>query len=136
MAEPFITHDRGAPDEGWDEPGGRGVVGWQTLLSGDRTPTDGLTAGIAVLEPGGHLALHRHDPAELYFLLDGTATVTIDGVDTLVENGACVFIPGSAEHGIRNSGEGRVRFLYAFAADSFSDIEYRFSSSGGGGGEP
>lgn len=125
---PFIARDLRAPNEGWDEPDGRGVVGWQTLLSGDTTPTDGLTAGIAQLEPGGHLALHRHDPAELYFLLEGEAVVTIDGAEFPVAAGACVFIPGDAEHGIRNESASLVRFLYVFPSDSFAEVAYRFSA--------
>ena len=130
MSEPFIVLDRGAPDDGWNEPEGRGLVGWQTLLSADTTPTDSLTAGIAVLEPGGHLALHRHDPAELYFLLEGEGIVTLEGVEHRIAKGACVFIPGNAEHGIRNEGAARLRFLYAFPTDGFSNVEYRFSQLG------
>ncbi|KQT52879.1 MULTISPECIES: cupin domain-containing protein [unclassified Aureimonas] len=126
--QPFIVEDTGLASEGWSEPKGRGVVGWQTLLSADRTPTAGLTAGIAHLEPGGHLALHRHDPAELYFLTEGVAIVTVEGVETQVGAGACVFIPGNAEHGIRNEGRAPVRFLYVFPTDSFADVDYRFSA--------
>ena len=128
--QPFIATDRAVADDGWDEPAGRGVVGWQTLISADATPTAALTAGSAVLEPGGHLALHRHDPAELYYILEGEAAVTIDGTTHAVGPGACVFIPASAEHGIRNSGETRVRFLYVFPTNAFSDVVYRFSGGG------
>ena len=130
MSEPFIVIDRGAADDGWNEPEGRGVVGWQTLLSGDETPTDSLTAGIAVLEAGGFLALHRHDPAEVYFILEGEAVVSLDGVETTVATGACIFIPKNAEHGIRNPGPAPVRFFYVFPTNGFSDVEYRFSKPG------
>ncbi|KQT50857.1 cupin [Aureimonas sp. Leaf454] len=125
--EPVIVRDLGIASDGWSEPEGRGVVGWQTLLSGDLTPTDGLTAGIAHLQPGGHLALHRHEPAELYFLLEGEAVVSVNGAESRVSTGACVFIPGNAEHGIRNEGGAPVRFLYVFPTDSFAEIVYRFS---------
>jgi mannose-6-phosphate isomerase-like protein (cupin superfamily) len=127
MSQSFIVHDRGAANDGWDEPEGRGVVGWQTLLSSDTTPTEGLTAGIAVLEPGGHLAAHRHNPVELYFLLEGEGIITLDGVEHRLGKGACVFIPGNAEHGIRNDGATRLRFFYVFPTDGFPDVEYRFS---------
>jgi mannose-6-phosphate isomerase-like protein (cupin superfamily) len=127
MAEPFIAVDRGAPDDGWDEPDGRGVVAWQTLVSADTTPTDGITAGIAVLEPGGHLALHRHEQPEIYFLLEGEGVVTLGGVERRIAKGSCVSIPGNVEHGIRNEGGQRLRFLYVFPTDAFSDVEYRFS---------
>jgi mannose-6-phosphate isomerase-like protein (cupin superfamily) len=129
-SEAYITRDVGHADEGWSEPEGRGVVGWQTLLSGDRTPTEGLTAGIAHLAPGGHLALHRHDPAEIYFMIEGQAVVTVEGVETRIAPGACVYIPGSAEHGIRNEGTKQVRFLYVFPTDKFENVEYCFSPLG------
>jgi oxalate decarboxylase/phosphoglucose isomerase-like protein (cupin superfamily) len=38
-----------------------------------------------------------------------------------------VFIPGDAEHGIRNSGAIVLRFVYVFPTNSFADVEYRFS---------
>jgi mannose-6-phosphate isomerase-like protein (cupin superfamily) len=128
--QPFVAEDTGVPSEGWNEPEGRGVVGWQTLLSGDLTPSDALTAGIAHLEPGGHLALHRHEPAEMYFLLEGEAVLTLDGVERRIAKGACVFIPGDVQHGIRNDGGVPVRFLYVFPTDSFADVVYRFAAAG------
>ena len=38
-----------------------------------------------------------------------------------------IFIPGDAEHAIRNTGDGVLRVFYAFATDRFSDVVYRFS---------
>lgn len=51
----------------------------------------------------------------------------IDGKETEVEEGAAVFIPGDAEHSIRNIGEGPLKFFYVFATDAFEDVVYRFS---------
>jgi quercetin dioxygenase-like cupin family protein len=114
--------------DGWDDPV-KGRVGWRTLFSGDRTPTDGLTAGVAELEAGGWLGLHRHTPAEIYYILEGSGVVTLEGREQEVGAGAAVFIPGDAEHGIRNTGDGLLRFVYVFPADSFAEIEYRFSKA-------
>ena len=44
--------------------------------------------------------------------------------------GSAVFIPGDAEHGIRNTVEGTLRFVYAFATDAIDDVVYRFSADG------
>ena len=136
MSVPFLSHDAGVASDGWAEPEGRGVVGWQTLISGDITPTEALTAGIAVFEPGGFLALHRHEPAEMYFILEGTGIVTLDGVDNLVKPGDCVFIPPMAEHGVRNLEVGALRFLYVFPTNSFADVAYQFSQAKGTSPEP
>ena len=35
--------------------------------------------------------------------------------------------PPQTEHGIRNTGDGPLRFVYAFATDSIDDVVYRFS---------
>lgn len=40
--------------------------------------------------------------------------------------GSTVFIPGSAEHGIRNIGKEKLRFFYVLAADDFTDVKYIF----------
>ena len=123
---PLVVSVEDCAADGWDDPA-KGRVGWRTLFSGDLTPTEALTAGVAELEPGGWLGLHRHSPAEIYFVLEGNGIVTLDGAEHAVRAGSAVFIPGDAEHGIRNSGTAKLRFLYAFPVGSFGEVEYRFS---------
>lgn len=113
------------PTDGWHD--NRGNLSWTTLFSAGQTPTDTFTAGVAVVEPGGFLALHRHAPAEIYFVLEGTGRITIDGAIREIASGTAVFIPGNAEHGIRNDGTATLRFLYAFATNAFEDVTYIFS---------
>jgi oxalate decarboxylase/phosphoglucose isomerase-like protein (cupin superfamily) len=43
---------------------------------------------------------------------------------------ATVAVTAGAEHGIRNTGEGPLRFVYAFATDAVDDVVYRFSDQG------
>ena len=119
-----------APDDGWNEPDGRGVARWKTLFSGDVTQTAGLTSGIVFLEPGGFLAPHRHPPAEVYHVLDGELTVTIDGTEYRARAGDTLHIPAMAEHGCRNLSGAPLRFLYVFPTDSFADVTYIFPPSG------
>ena len=130
--EACVVADSGDCPEGWNEPEGRGVIGWQTLISAGLTPTAGLTAGIATLEPEGFLAPHRHAPDEIYFVLEGQVRVTIDGVDREIVQGDCLFIPGMAEHGSRNVSAARARVLYVFPVDGFGDVTYLFSGSAAG----
>ena len=124
MAQVIRTEEQDR--DGWEDPV-KGRIGWRTLFSGDRTQTEALTAGVAELQPGGWLGLHRHTPPEIYYVLEGTGIVTLDGVEHKVAAGAAVFIPGDCEHGIRNDATVPLRLLYAFALDSFSQVEYRFS---------
>lgn len=113
------------PIEGEDHPV-HGDVTWHTLISADRTPSESLVLGIAHLQPGGWLGLHRHDPAEFYLGLSGEGTATVDGKPFRVAAGIALFIPGNAEHGIKAGPEG-LSFAYGFAVNAFADIEYRFS---------
>jgi mannose-6-phosphate isomerase-like protein (cupin superfamily) len=99
-------------------------VSWRTLTSADRTPSDALTSGICEIQPGGTLALHRHAPAEVYYILDGTGIVTLSEHGRAVGPGATIFIPGGTPHAFRNTGRSVLRFFYVFPVDSYGDVEY------------
>jgi len=115
--------------ETWADPV-RGDVGFRTIFGGDTTTSE-FTAGVTDLEPGGWLGHHRHRPAEIYYVLGGEGTLTIDGEDHAVTAGTAAYIPGNSEHGIRNTGDGPLRFFYVFAVGSFAEIEYRFTAQSG-----
>jgi len=126
----FVVHEEECEVEGADE-GPFGSLRWRTLVSGDRTPSDSLTVGVAELEPGEseQFTPHRHAQAEVYYILSGAGTVTISGAEHAVRPGSTVFIAGGAEHGARNTGSGLLRLLYVFPSDAFSDIKYEFPIS-------
>ena len=125
MSEPQVLSEKDVERETWADPV-RGDVSFRTIFGGATTTSD-LTAGVTDLEPGGWLGHHRHQPAEVYFVLDGVGTLTIDGEEHAVTAGAAAYIPGDSEHGIRNTGDRPLRFFYVFAVGSFAEIEYRFS---------
>jgi quercetin dioxygenase-like cupin family protein len=114
------------PRVGWDDPA-RGSITWQTLLSGDATPTAELVCGIAHLRAGDTFAFHHHAQAEVYFGLSGQVTVLIDGMPHTLGPDVALFIPPNAVHGIVQATED-VRFLYTFAATSFAEITYHFAA--------
>ncbi len=128
-SEPFVVDERRRPIESWDDPA-RGVVTWRTLLSGDRTPTDGLTMGVAELRATDvdSPRLHRHAQAEAYYILSGHGVLRIDDVDHPLAPGVTAFIPGGRLHGAWATGPETLRILYVFAADSFDEIHYEFPS--------
>ena len=125
MAEPTIIHVDDTPRDGWDDAL-HGKLSWHTLLSGELTPTEGLTSGMAVLEPGDHLNLHRHETTEAYFIFQGEGLMMLDGTERPVRPGHVIFIPGNALHGIRNEGTETLKFFYAFLCDSFADVIYEY----------
>ncbi len=126
---PQVRDSSQVESEVWDDPV-RGDVSFRVLSSADRTPTSSLYTGLTELAPGGWLGLHRHTQAEVYHLVAGSGVVVLDGVEHPVVAGSAVFIPGDAEHGIRNTGATTLRFVYAFATDAIDDVVHRFSADG------
>ncbi|HLJ71807.1 MAG TPA: cupin domain-containing protein [Roseiarcus sp.] len=124
--ESFVKRVEDVEPEAWSDA--RGRLSFHTLISGDLTPSEGLVAGVAIVEPGGELAAHAHAPPEIYFALDGAALVTIAGVERKVSAGAAVYIPSDAVHSIRNPFDRAFRIFYAFPADRFDAIEYKFAA--------
>ena len=124
--KPLVISESDVARDSWDDTI-KGVLGFRTLFSAGTTATQALTAGVADLNAGDWLGLHRHTPAEIYYIVQGHGTVTLDGADYAASAGTAVYIPGGTEHGIRNTGPTPLRFFYAFAVDSFDDVTYRFS---------
>ncbi|KAJ5300055.1 hypothetical protein N7508_007298 [Penicillium antarcticum] len=105
-----------------------GVVFWHTLFSQPQTSTSDLCAGIAVCPPeSGHLCGHRHEQAEIYYIIEGYGEITIDGVKSHVAKGSSVFIPPNADHGVANTGTEDLRWFYVFPTSAFGDVVYRFT---------
>jgi len=127
---PLVFRDVDLPWEGWDESQTetRGNVIWKTLFSQGKTESEALTVGVAVVPPGGALSPHRHAQPEIYYILAGEGVMELEDQRYSVSAGTAIFIPGNAKHGIANPNVTDVRFLYAFAADSFEDVIYLFEN--------
>ncbi|HEV3045004.1 MAG TPA: cupin domain-containing protein [Roseiarcus sp.] len=123
-SESFVKRVEDVKPEAWSDA--RGRLSFHTLVSADVTPSNGLVAGVCTIEPGGELAAHSHAQAEIYFALEGSAVVTIDGVERKVSADATVFIPGDALHSIRNPFDKAFKIFYVFPADRFDQIHYDF----------
>jgi mannose-6-phosphate isomerase-like protein (cupin superfamily) len=131
--EPLAVDEADAPQAGWDDPV-RGRLRFRTLFSQGLTPTAAVTCGVTELGPGDWLGLHRHAPAEVYYVFAGTGIVTLEDQEVQVKAGTAVFIPGMAEHGIRQTGNEILRLFYAFPVDSFDGVEYLFGAAEAGEG--
>lgn len=121
----IVREDQVEP-ETWSDPV-RGQVGFRTLIGGE-SPTPDLTVGVTELPPGGWLGHHRHPQSEVYFVLHGHGSLTLEGDEHPVQPGTAVYIPGDSEHAVRNTGEGPLRFFYTFAVGSVDQVDYHFSS--------
>lgn len=121
-----LVHQADCVTEGGDDPRFAAVT-WRTLISGDRTPTKGLTMGVTeVRETDAPFELHRHVQAETYYILSGHGIISFEGVEQPLSPGDAVYIPSNLVHAARCVGPEPLRILYVFAADSFSDVEYEF----------
>ncbi len=123
--QPVIKHEGPCPD-GWSDRV-HGDICWRTLFSSGQTPTEDLTAGLAEILPGNEFKSHRHEQSEIYYILSGSGSISIDGAVYKVAPGTAIFIPGNAIHSIRNTGSDALRFFYAFAVDSIDEIDYFFT---------
>ena len=112
------------PDERWDDPS-RGTIRFRTLVSAPETDSDAIVCGVAMLEEGDTFPLHSHPQAEVYFGMEGEGEVMIDGQAYSLSPGIALYIPGGAVHGVPLA-KAQLKWFYTFAADSFSDIDYRF----------
>jgi quercetin dioxygenase-like cupin family protein len=111
-------------DERWEDPA-RGTIRFRTLVSAHRTDSDGILCGVAMLAAGDTFPLHSHPQPEVYFGLEGEGEFLIDDVAYNLAPGIALYIPGGAVHGMPLAA-GPLKWFYTFAADSFSDIDYRF----------
>ncbi len=125
---PFALDEADAAQDGWDDPV-RGRLRWRTLFSKGATPTAGMTCGVTEFQPGEWLGLHRHAPPEIYYIFAGAGLMSLEGHEIPVKAGSAVFIPGMAEHGIRQTGSEILRLFYVFPVDSFDGVEYLFSAA-------
>lgn len=82
----------------------------------DRSSTKATEVFMVEIEDGRALPLHTHDDMEqVYYMVEGRGTLTINGEQHPVKPGDAVLIPASAPHTVTAEG-GRVRY---FAVDSF-----------------
>ncbi|MBS0611907.1 MAG: cupin domain-containing protein [Proteobacteria bacterium] len=119
----FCVSESTVPRE-YGEAADGAELSWRTLLSADRTPTRGLAAGTCEIQPGGELKLHRHPTLEVYYFLEGEGVVRLQDRHISVRAGSTLSIPADVPHGIRNTGTATLKLFYAFAADSYSEVEY------------
>lgn len=112
------------PDERWGDPA-QSSIRFRTLISAPATDTTAIVFGIAMMSEGDTFALHSHADPEVYFGLEGSGEVMIDGVPHHLGPGVALYIPGNAVHGVPLA-KGPLKWAYTFAADSFADIQYRF----------
>ena len=59
--------------------------------------------------PANPFGPHKHEQREIWFILEGQATVSIDGTESAVQGGDMIQLEPWVEHGLRT--EGQVRWI-------------------------
>lgn len=72
---------------------------------------DGYVLRVFTLGPGGCSPRHRHPWPHINWILGGTGSIHLDGVDSPVHQGSYAYIPGEALHQFTNTGSGPLVFI-------------------------
>ena len=95
----------------------RSTCGWRHLLLSRADRELGLAAWAHVVDIDGSRAHYHRRSTELYYVLEGEGTVTLDGVEHAVRQGSIVQIPPGVVH----SAQGRVKVLVIGIPDIADD---------------
>jgi mannose-6-phosphate isomerase-like protein (cupin superfamily) len=81
-------------------------------------------AGVCVIfvdvPPGDGPTLHKHPYEEVFITLQGEATFTVDGNETVAGPDDVLIVPPDTPHGFTNSGQGRLRQINIHVNSTFS----------------
>jgi mannose-6-phosphate isomerase-like protein (cupin superfamily) len=92
--------------------------GWHFLKS------DALSVICERVPPGGREVTHLHRRAQQVFVvLEGVATMLVDGVAHRIEAGQSLHVPVGVAHQFRNDSNGDVHFLVVSAPTTRGDRE-------------
>ena len=95
-----------------------GIVSF-LLVSEMTSDSKNLTVTLVEMQPGGVQHVHSHEPEQMYYILEGSGSMTVDDEQRPVQAGDCIFYPSFARHGLENTGETVLRYLSA-ASPSFT----------------
>ncbi|WP_233549642.1 cupin domain-containing protein [Cellulomonas rhizosphaerae] len=82
-----------------------------------RAHGSGISFFLVDADPGHGPGLHRHPYSETWVVLEGQATITIDGHDLVAEADDCAVVPAGLWHSFVNSGSGALRMICIHASD-------------------
>ena len=109
---------------------------WGTFTVLDEA--DGFKVKRIEVLPGKRLSYQKHaQRAEHWFVVEGTAKVTLDHREILVEAGRAIDIPKSAAHRVENPGEVNLVFIEVqrgeyLGEDDIVRLEDDFGRAGSG----
>ena len=101
----------------------RSACGWRDrLISHEDIASSPAAWAHAVDIDGARLHYHKR-ATELYYVLDGGGTVSVDGVEHQVSKGSLIHIPPNAVHGARGKMRVLVVGIPDIADDDYFEVE-------------
>ncbi len=89
-----------------------GLTSYWLLNYGDNDENQLMSTWVTV-EPGGHQAIHHHEPPQIYVIIDGEGLMTVGEEQQTVRTGDLVYIPPNVPHGIQNTGDTVLQYISA-----------------------
>ena len=74
----------------------------------------GFAFRIRVLHPGSTIGYHEHDKDEIYYVLEGTGELTLNGEVSTVGPGTAILVRPGGSHGIKPTGDEDLVLLIVF----------------------
>lgn len=104
------------------EPSKGSALRAKYLLDGSSGTPD-FVVGLASVAPNLHYTIHRHAPAEIYYVLSGEATIYVGDEGYPVAPGDSVYVPAWAPHGI-DTGDDPLEMYWFYATDQCDTWEW------------
>jgi quercetin dioxygenase-like cupin family protein len=76
-----------------------------------------VVAGVGQFDPHTHYTIHRHEPAEIYYALEGAATIFAGPEAFSVQPGSTVYVPPNVPHGI-DTGDEAFKTYWVYGLDA------------------
>ena len=92
--------------------GGEGVTIFDHILEVTEMATNCRVLAKITLEPGASIGYHQHEKEEdIYYILNGIATVNINGETRPVYPGEAAYLAAGGSHSIANDGQVPLEFI-------------------------
>ena len=97
---------------------GNGAIKTRRLFEG--VSRLGISLAVWELDPGVSEGSHTHEAErpleEVYYFMEGSGVMWVDGEDVPVAAGDAVLVPPGADHGFRNTGDGPLKLVLLWRA--------------------
>jgi quercetin dioxygenase-like cupin family protein len=91
------------------------------IAPGSAVEAERFVMGHVTIEPGGGIPSHEHAQEEVYYILEGCATLTIDGEIAKLPAGTAVHLPPKSLHELNNQTQEPITILFVYAPKGIVD---------------